>query len=136
MRRGTAVRWVLAILGAAAIAAASAFVTVIWIGLNTPSRPDSSLTDDLPLGWDIASREFNRRITARFPPGSSAVEMARELAEQGFAPVSWWMDGPVHAAVRDESHFPCRIAAEVNWRADATGRIASISGRYGEHGCL
>jgi hypothetical protein len=110
---------------------------IVWATIGFPEpRPASSLTENLPARWDDATREFDRRLKARFPLGSSAAAMAQELQRQGFEPAAWTGLDPVTQALRDESNFVCTIRARVEWRTDEAGLLRSISGRYHEEGCL
>jgi hypothetical protein len=120
-------------------AAASAVAILIWIApsLSLADRPPSPLTAGLGGEWTAADAEFRRRLASRFPLGSSEAAMADELRRQGFIRQDW-TSSPAneHDAMRQESSFPCRVTAQVYWRATEQGRLTAIRGRYGEQGCL
>ena len=108
-----------------------------WSVLSLALRPSTPLTMALPRDWQAARSEFDRRIKARFPLGSSARGMVAELQRQGFTRPTW--DTPVtqeHQATRTKSTFVCIIVAEVGWRTNSDGRLMAVKGVYGEQGCL
>ena len=103
---------------------------------KTPDRPQSALTANLSGGWDAANREFDRRIKARFPLGSTVDQLIANLSEQGF--VAEWPDARFneYAAYSDVGNWVCNIGAHVYWTVGENGRIRSIRGMYREEGCL
>lgn len=115
---------------ASAIIIGLAIVTS-WVS----ARPPSHLTAGLPRGWGKASSQFNARLRARFPVGSSANTLIDGLASEGFTPTWFEADGE-YGAKRDESSFPCNVAARVFWRVGQTGTVSAVRGTYHEEGCL
>jgi hypothetical protein len=98
------------------------------------------LTRGLSGAWAAISSEFNRRVIARFPVGSSADDMAHELEQEGFTDEDWQAAGygprkNEHVAVRRESDIACGELAAVYWTEDRQGRLTSIRGWYSEAGC-
>jgi len=106
----------------------------------TPPQPKSVLTEGLGgRTWEEASREFDRRIKARFPPGTPENAMALELRHQGFKRQDWSYQkhgDEMATAFRSENNLVCNQVAFVDWRADSDGMIAAIRGEYRELGCL
>jgi hypothetical protein len=94
------------------------------------------LTAGLSGKWAAISEEFDRRVIARFPVGSSEREMVAELQHQGCVQeASNPATAQEHEAVRREDNWVCRQAARIYWRAD-DDRLTAIRGRYREEGCL
>ena len=104
---------------------------VLWIS----ARPQSRLIEGLPRGWDKASSQFDARLRARFPVGSSANTLTDRLASEGFTP-TWSEPDGEYGAKRDESSFPCNVVARVFWRVGQTGTVSAVRGTYHEEGCL
>jgi hypothetical protein len=131
------VRWTLRIGIGAAISAVSILGTLVYVAVQP--KPSVPLTADLHGEWAAVSREFNRRVTNRFPVGSSETHMTDELQREGFSRDDWSyanVKGGEAKAMRREDGIPCAQAAYVFWRADATGRLTAIRGVYQEEGCL
>jgi hypothetical protein len=121
----------------AAISVVSIFGTLVVVAVQP--RPSVPLTTDLHGKWAAVSREFNRRVTSRFPVGSSESKMTSELRREGFSRDDWNYanaQGDEGKAMRREDGFPCAQAAYVYWRADDKGRLAAIRGVFQEEGCL
>ncbi|MCW6528613.1 hypothetical protein NED98_00015 [Sphingomonas sp. MMSM20] len=116
------------------------FASGIVLGLAaalywTTARPPSSLTKDLPGGWNDASSQFDARIRRRFPIGTSAQKLIDGLGAEGFQP-TWFEAAGEYGAKRDEGSFVCKVAARVFWRLDQNGVVSAIRGTYHEEGCL
>jgi hypothetical protein len=130
-------RWILRLGGAAAIAAISIVGTLAWVTLHRLDKPPVPLTAGLSGTWEAVSNEFDRRVRAAFPTGSSEKDMASALQRQGFWREDW--DSSIeheHAAIRREDSFLCNQAARIYWRADGDGKLTAIRGVYREEGCL
>jgi hypothetical protein len=105
-----------------------------------PPKPKAALTDALGgQTWEASSKEFDRRVKARFPAGTAERAMTLELRRQGFKRQDWSYEkhGEDEAtAFRSENNLVCQQGAFVYWRADAAGKIETIRGEYRELGCL
>ena len=105
-----------------------------------PPKPKSALTANLGgRTWEEASKEFDRRIKAQFPPGTVENAMTLELRRQGFKRQDWTYekhDDDEATAFRSENSIACHQGAFVHWRADMGGLITTIHGEYRELGCL
>lgn len=99
--------------------------------LISHSTPSVELTKELSGTWEAVSAEFDRRVKAKFPIGTSEADMLRELRNQGFA-----RQGLDNQAKRHESDFACSKGAYVNWLTDKYGFVIFINGEYREEGCL
>jgi hypothetical protein len=114
--------------------------TNIWCGLRSMEKAPVPLTMGLGGEWAVVSKEFDRRVKAAFPLGSSVSDMGQELSRQGFIRQDWtdWtiISSQEHKAMRREDFIPCNKAAYVYWRADKEGKLISIRGEYNEEGCL
>ena len=106
-------------------------IVVFWV----LARPPSRLIEGLPRGWGNASSQFDARLKARFPVGSSTNAIIDGLAAEGFTPTWFEADGE-YGAKRDEGSFVCNLAARVFWRVGQTGTVSAIRGTYREEGCL
>ena len=143
MARGD--KWVIRI-GLAMIIAVASAVATLWITGWTPikpyvpPKPEAALTEHLGgKTWDEASREFDRRVKARFPVGTAESAMTLDLRRQGFERNDWTYrktDNEEATAYRSESNFICNIGAFVYWRSDQTGNISAIRAEYRQMGCL
>ena len=127
--------WAMRFLVAAVISVVSVVGTLAWqwVGRLDARSP---LAAGLRGKWADMSSEFNQRIQTRFPLGSSAVEMARELVSQGFQQQDWVAaEGSGHVATRREDGLVCRKAAYVFWQTSLEGLLTEIRGQYREEGC-
>ena len=106
-------------------------IVIVWVSARPPSR----LTEGLPRGWGNASSQFDARLRARFPVGSSANALIDGLAAEGFTPTWFEADGE-YGAKRDEGSFVCNVAARAFWRVGQTGTVSAVRGTYHEEGCL
>jgi hypothetical protein len=95
------------------------------------------LTAGLNGPWKVISAEFDKRVEAMFPLGSSEIDMKKELHRQGFSLPDLTAEFAQRGeAIRREDGFVCNKAAYIRWQADKQGRLTSISGEYREEGCL
>jgi len=78
------------------------------------------------------SQEFDDRILARFPPGSSEDALIDYLGSEKFAP-DWRRRDAANASALVIEGLLCRKIVRVHWRADATGVLTSVSGAYESH---
>jgi hypothetical protein len=70
--------------------------------------------------------EFTQRLRARFPTGSNVAALTDELDREGFT-----VDGAHGKAnIKSGKGWPCLEILEVDWKADARARIASLDGYY------
>jgi hypothetical protein len=70
--------------------------------------------------------EFTRRLRARFPIGSDVAALSDELDREGFT-----VDAAHGKAnIKSGKGWPCLEILEVDWKADARNRIASLDGYY------
>lgn len=78
------------------------------------------------------SREFDDRIRARFPTGSSEDALIDYLVSEKFAP-DWRRRDAANASVLVLNGLICQKVVRVNWRADASGVLRAVSGAYESH---
>jgi hypothetical protein len=111
---------------AGAVAAAAALWSLYACSATPP------LASNLSANFADGEREFDRRIQARFPVGSSAAEIALELIRQGFKPTPERGDS---ASTRVYSFhkgaFPCDLVWNIVWREDSNGKVTATKGVYG-----
>src|SRR5271155_4982489 len=70
--------------------------------------------------------EFTQRLRTRFPIGANVAAMSDELDTEGFT-----VDAAHGKAnIKSGKGWPCLEILEVDWKADARGRIASLDGYY------
>lgn len=123
-----------AILFTALISSVGTWIFFVW-----QPRPDVPLTTSLGGNWEAINREFDTRVRARFPIGSTEYDMARELQREGFTRGDWSFvvaQGTEAIATRREDRVVCRQAAYIYWRATPQGRLTSIRGVYRVERCL
>lgn len=132
------VRWVLGICSAVLITAIISIVGTVVFFIGQP-RPSVPLTTRLDGGWDTMNSEFDARVRAWFPIGSTERDMVRELQREGFIRDDWSFvigQGAEARASRREDRIVCHQAAYIYWRANRQGRLTSIRGLYRVEGCL
>jgi hypothetical protein len=88
----------------------------------------------LPGGESGFSHEFDERIRARFPIGSSEDALIDYLAGEDFAP-EWRRRDARNSGAFVSSGLVCKKIIRVLWRADASGVLRDVSGAY-ESRCL
>ncbi len=131
-------RWVLGICCAVVLTAIISVSATVIFFIGQP-RPDVPLTASLDGNLDTINSEFDTRVRARFPIGSSEYDMARELQREGFIRDDWSFVVAQRAeakATRREDRVVCRQAAYIYWRANREGRLMSIRGVYRVERCL
>lgn len=101
----------------------------------TTWRPRSPLTTDLPPEWKEASALFDKRLRARYPPGTPIWKFTNELEAQGFKP-TWFEPGGEYGAKRGEGSVMCNVVARVFWQIGKNDTVSAIRGVYREEGCL
>ena len=132
------------VLGAILVVGVAALTWVVW-----PDDPPE-LAEGLPRGFEEGGAEFETRVVARFPPGSSAIVMMAELERQGFDITRLtamdetgvklqaigasdgediWTDDQAWSAVFTTSNFVCVTHWSIRWRDDEQGRVANIAAR-------
>jgi len=106
----------------------------------------SPLAAGLPPEFGVADSVFQKRVRERFPLGSSAVELVKELEREGFTSNnafgdSFWQRDAVawpntlFLTPGPGWSFPCRLVWIVVWNSDAAAQITAIDANY--HGiCL
>lgn len=134
-------KWAGLICAALLIALVSSCATMLELwDPNALQKSNSTLTARLGgQTWEASSKEFDRRVKARFPVGTAESTMTLELRRQGFRRQDWSYekhDDDEATAFRSENNFVCNQGAFVYWRADAAGNITTIRGEYRELGCL
>jgi len=80
------------------------------------------------------SHEFDDRIRARFPLGSSEEDLIGYLVSEKFAP-EWRRRDAANASALVIDGLICQKIIRVNWRADASGLLTYVNGAYESH-CL
>jgi len=80
------------------------------------------------------SREFDSRVRAQFPVGSSEDALIAYLESEKFAP-EWRRRDEPNTSAFILSGLICRKTVRVRWRADASGALTDVSGAY-ESRCL
>lgn len=123
--RGSTFRYVASGLLAAALI--FAFALRIWWMRSAPPLPE--LLQGLGDFRDSSNQQaYERRLKERFPPGSDAAALLRELANEGFqtrpALKEASFDRP--AGFDDK----CRRGGSVRWSTDDAGRVADVTGGY------
>jgi len=88
----------------------------------------------LPGDESEFSREFDDRIRARFPIGSSEEKLVDFLANEGFFP-DWRRRDNSNASFFVQSGLICQKIVRVFWRAGAPGDLTDVRGSY-ESRCL
>ena len=106
-------------------------VALFW----TSTRPPSSLTKNLPSGWNEASAQLSARVRTRFPVGSPAYKLTDALEAEGFRPTWFELNGE-YGAERAEGNYVCNVVAGVFWRVGQNGALSAVRGTYREAGCL
>ncbi len=87
-------RWILSVFGVIIIIVISIVGTAFWCFVHSDLRPSAPLTAGLHGPWAVLSTEFDRRVKAKFPLGSSEMDIETELQHQGFSRQDWY-SGPV-----------------------------------------
>ena len=80
------------------------------------------------------SQEFNTRIRAQFPLGSSEDTLIDYLIAEKYMP-QWRRRDAANSSVLFLNGLLCQKVISVSWRADASGVLTSVSGAYESH-CL
>lgn len=106
-------------------------IAIWWVVANPPSP----LTKGLSSDFKAASVQFDQRVRARFPVGTTSWDLVRTLEAEGFR-ATWFEANGEYGAKRSESDFPCTINAQIYWRGGQNGVVTAIRGTYGENGCL
>ena len=127
----TVARWTLRLASYVAIAAVSSCGTRAVIALEGLPKPP--LTAGLGGTWDAVSTEFDQRVRASFPIGSTVESMGRTLERQGFSHDWSCSSEQEHLAIRNENDIGGVKSAYIQWRSDDGGRITSIKGSYVLH---
>ncbi len=122
---------------------------LILSGCATFFTTPSTLVDGLGGYYDeegrIATTEFDERVRALFPIGSSVVSMREELQREGFklgdTRSNDYMLERQHVgeevARRPGTRFVlCNEAAYVFWRTDAQERLLAVRGQYAIGPCV
>jgi hypothetical protein len=88
------------------------------------------LIKNLPSDIPAASQLFDQRIRERFPDGSPATEIVRELGREGFTP-RYGDSPPIRVFHLEKSDlFVCDLEWIVSWATDARGRSQEITGTF------
>lgn len=107
-------------------AIATAIVLLLYSYFN-PSRP--AIAAHMPRGAIQAEKEFDRRIKARFPLGSSAAEMERVLFEDGFGPAKPF-EHSRYVRLDRPTGFLLEEGFTVVWEAN-DDKLTRVVGSYG-----
>ena len=78
-----------------------------------------------PIAQGIGDTDFKARIADRFPPGSRAALLRRELARQGFA----FLEDPLarrYSAIERPDNPLCFSETRIDWTENRQGRIVLI----------
>lgn len=87
-------------------------------------------------GLPPVSQEFDDRVKAAFPIGSSEKLLLGQLHLQGFSTESSKLSaGRRQTAERQEGMF-CAFLARISWQTDSDGRLTSIWGDYSFEACV
>ncbi|RFB80650.1 hypothetical protein [Methylovirgula sp. 4M-Z18] len=121
-------------------AALIAIVAALIWGLTVfPHLPmlafKSQLVAHLRCVWEAKESEFDRRVRAAFPMGSSAQRMVAELRQQGFSEHSESLMNDDYVMMRGEIGSGCEIGAQVFWRSAERGQSSEVEGWYGLGNC-
>ena len=97
----------------------------------------------LPLGaaWNLpptlkdANSEFDRRIQAKYPPGTPESSLVHDLWWQGYGSpkqrcgtATECAEAPKFVAAQSNIAIVCRTSWYVEWRADGNAKLTSIKG--------
>ena len=97
-------------------------------------RPLPEIVATLPGDESVFSREFDARLRARFPIGSSEDKLLGVLASENFLP-DWRRRNDPNASFFVQNGLICQKIVRVSWRADATGMLEQVQGSY-ESRCI
>ncbi len=92
---------------------------------SQPSLP--TLAAGLPESVDEAKKTFEQRVVDKFPLGSSELQMADELLNEGFEIKV--RDDQTHIAAFEEAKAPCKQHWVISWKA-VNDKIVSVNGEY------
>jgi len=106
-------------------------MTAIMVAVLALAACKPPLASNLPSDNIQADVVFDHRIQTRFPVGSSAAGIARELRNQGFSPSPDHGDTAAeHVYSYEGGHFPCEFTWNVVWTASSADTVTSIRGVY------
>jgi hypothetical protein len=127
-RRPRAFSWIFSGIVALLIVVAFSWKTILWTVLVVGSERPPELLSDVKQ-WDdpAAAVKFERR----FPPGAPERELLAWVSDNRFE-----IDGQARRATRRIGSVPCNEVIEVDWSADAGGRLRSATATMSEAGCL
>jgi hypothetical protein len=114
----------------AAVALPASCATRVWLwGTATPA-PLPNLVAGLRNPLQVGGNDFEKRLHERFPIGSPEFDLIRELWVEGFSPAT----GPqsTRTALWSGDSMVCELNARVNWAADDSGHLITLSGNYYE----
>jgi hypothetical protein len=117
-------------------AAATLFLMALAFGagrMTLAPRIMPEIVATLPNDESQFSRELDARFRERFPIGTSQDKLIGYLVGANFVPD--WPRGDANASMFVFNGLLCDRIARVQWRADASGNLTSVSGGYESH-CL
>ena len=125
MARFQALRFWVVTAGAVAILLVLATVWLVRAGRHEELPPIAA-----GIAFGAASShpnpEFTIRLRARFPIGTNVAALTDELDREGFT-----IDAAHGKAnIKSGKGWPCLEILEVDWKADARNRIATLDGYY------
>jgi hypothetical protein len=97
--------------------------------LTVNSNRLPAIVATLPGDESEFSHELDDRIRERFPVGASEDKLLEFLADQKFTPEWRRRDGPNEAVFLHQGLL-CRQMVRILWRADATGILTEVHGKY------
>lgn len=109
--------------------AASLLLGVLSACGSAPYRPLPPIASKLPSDVRTAEPEFDRRVKAAFPLGSSEEKTITELRRLGFVVSSRGTDGYRFADIK-RGGMICQTIWSVRWKAEA-GQLREVFGVYG-----
>lgn len=115
------------LIGAITVLAVTLVALQYWNGTRPSEQPLPALARDLPQDVKAADRTFKLRVAERFPPGTAATEIRRELTSQAFGIAA--AQGRQSATLK-RTMYPCDIVWNVRWR-ERSGKATDISAVYG-----
>jgi len=109
-----------------------ALVASLAVCLSSCVESPPPIGRDLPTAYADARPTFNRRVSERFPLGTSEQELLTELGKEGFTRNPARLV-PAHfqaSATYKARRFPCDMFWTINWSRDS-GKITAVDGDYG-----
>jgi|GEM_PF-2692013 len=112
-----------------AVAALAVLIPLGWVGVEAAYgrfEAPPALVEGVEFEWGDDNSPLDQRLRALFPVGSADATVAQGLRAQGVE-----LRGK-RRAQQAWGGLDCQHYVEVDWQADANGRLTSISANYGK----